>query len=298
MSGRRLAIALMTLAAMSWGLGIVMTKITLEQLGPVDVLGIEVAVGAAVLSAALFLRGNVGVPPAWRGFAVLGLLEPGLSYALGDFGLDKTGAADAALLVASESIFAAILARLVLSERLSRRVSVAVGVGFAGSAVLGFGAAGSGGASVVGDVLVLGSSAAAATYTVAARRIARTGEPDALAVTTIQLVAAAIVCAPLVAAVAATGHSSFGQADAAHLLAAVATGFLTTGIPFLLFNIAIRDVDVASGALVLNLVPVIAASLAVALLGEMLTALQLVAGAAVVTAAFGVERAPDPVAAA
>jgi len=232
---------------------------------------------------------------AWRGFALLGLLEPGLSYVLGDFGLDKTGAADAALLVSSETLFAAVLARLVLCERMSRRVVLAIAAGFAGSVVLGLGATGSNGASVVGDVLVLGSSAAAAAYTVAARRIARAGQPDALSVTAVQLVVAAILCAPLVVAAVAAGQSNLGQADAAHMLAAVATGLLTTAIPFVLFNLAIRDVEVAGGALVLNLVPVVAATLAVVLLGEALGALQLFAGGVIVLAAFGVETEPEPV---
>lgn len=296
MTRRRLAIGLMTLAALSWGSGIVMTKVTLEQLHPVDVLGIELGVGAAVVCGVLWLRGDVGAFSAWRGFALLGLLEPGLSYALGDFGLDKTGAADAALLVSSETLFAAVLARLVLGERMSRRVAFAIAAGFAGSVVLGLGATGSSDASVVGDVLILGSSAAAAAYTVAARRTAREGQPDALAVTAVQLVVAAIVCAPFVAAAAAAGQSNLGQADAAHLLAAVATGVLTTAIPFVLFNLAIRDVEVAGGALVLNLVPVIAATLAVVLLGEALGALQLFAGGVVVLAALGVEAEPETVA--
>jgi drug/metabolite transporter (DMT)-like permease len=295
MSRRRLAIALLTLAALSWGFGIVMTKITLEQLRPVDVLGVELVVGAAVVCGVRLVRGGVGATSAWRGFALLGLLEPGLSYALGDFGLDKTGAADAALLVSSETLFAAVLARLVLCERMGRRVVFAIAAGFAGSVVLGLGATGSNSASVVGDVLVLGSSAAAAAYTVAARRIARAGQPDALSVTAVQLVVAAIVCAPLVVAAVAAGQSNLGQADAAHMLAAVATGLLTTAIPFVLFNLAIRDVEVAGGALVLNLVPVIAATLAVVLLGEALGALQLFAGAVIVLAAFGVETEPEPV---
>ena len=295
MNRRRLAIGLLTLAALSWGLGIVMTKITLEQLRPVDVLGIELVVGAAVVCGVRLARGGGGIP-AWRSFALLGLLEPGLSYALGDFGLDKTGAADAALLVSSETLFAAVLARLVLCERMSRRVAFAIGAGFAGSVVIGLGATGSNGASVVGDILVLGSSAAAAAYTVAARRIARAGQPDALSVTAVQLVVATIACTPLVVVAMAAGQSNLGQADAAHMLAAVATGLLTTAIPFVLFNIAIRDVEVAGGVLVLNLVPVIAATLAVVLLGEALGAVQLLAGGVIVLAAFGVETEPDPVA--
>jgi drug/metabolite transporter (DMT)-like permease len=291
------AVALITLAALSWGLGIVLTKLTLEQLAPLDVLGVELLVGAAAVGLALVVRGDVGAFDGWPAFAALGLLEPGLSFALGDFGLDRTAAVDGSLLIASETLFAVMLARVVLGERVSSRVAFAVGVGVAGSVLVALGGVGgSGERSVLGDVLVLGGTAAAAAYTVAARRVARNGEPDALKVTAVQLAAALLVALPLVAVAAASGHSEIGNADGAHLAAALATGLLTTAIPFLLFNVAIRDVEVASGALILNLVPIIAAALAVVLLGEGLGLLQLAGGAAVVGAAFSAQ-APRKIAA-
>jgi drug/metabolite transporter (DMT)-like permease len=287
-------LVLMTVAAMSWGLGIVMTKLTLDQLAPLDVLGVELMIGAAVVWTAVFARGGIGDLRGWRGFAILGLLEPGLAFALGDFGLDQTGAADGALLLASETLFAVVLARAVLGERASPRVALAVAVGFAGSVVVGLGAAGGDHSTVAGDVLVLGGSAAAAAYSVLARRVARAGQPDPVTVTAVQLAVATVVSLPLVAIGAAGGHSQIADADAAHLLAAVATGLLTTAVPFLLFNIAIRDVEVAGGALILNLVPVIGAGLAVVLLGEALGLLQVAGGAAVIAAAFGAEAAAEP----
>lgn len=290
---RRTAVALMALAALSWGLGIVMTKITLEQLEPLDVLGVELFVGAVVIGSAVLMRGGPARTSGWPVFAALGLLEPGLSYALGDFGLDMTGAADGALLVASETLFAVVLARMFLRERVSRRVAVAVGVGFLGSVAIGVGAVGGGRATVRGDLLVLASTAAAAAYSVVARRVALGGEADALTVTAVQLAVAAMVGVPVLVVAATAGQSGVGSADAAHLLAAVATGLLTTALPFLLYNTAIRDVEVASGALVLNLVPVIATGLAVALLGDVLGPLQVIGGIAVVTAAFGTDAASE-----
>jgi drug/metabolite transporter (DMT)-like permease len=279
----------MTVAAFSWGLGIVMTKVTLEQLAPLDVLGVELLVGAVAVGGALLARGDVGAFDGWPAFAVLGLLEPGLSFALGDFGLDRTGAVDGALLIASETLFAVLMARVVLCERISLRVATAVAVGFAGAVLIALGGVDGGERSVLGDLLVLGGTAAAAAYTVAARRVARDGAPDALKVTAVQLAVALLVALPLVVVAAAGGHSELGHADGAHLAGAVATGLLTTALPFLLFNVAIRDVGVAGGALILNLVPVIAAVFAVVLLGEGLGLVQLAGGAAVVAAAFGAE---------
>lgn len=291
--GVRRPVGLIAVAALSWGLGVVMTKVALDQLAPLDVLGVELVVGAAAVWAALLIRGRTrtGAFAGWRAFALLGLLEPGLSFALGDFGLNETGAADGALLIASETLFVVVLARLILSERLTQRTAFAVAAGVLGSAAIALGAVGDGQTTLAGDLLVLGGTAAAAAYSVLARRVARDGEPDGLTVTAVQLLVAAIVCLPLVVTGAAMGHSHLADADSAHVLAGVATGLLTTGIPFVLYNVAIRDVPAAPAAVILNLVPIIAAVLATVLLDERLGALQVLGGVAVIAAALTVDVA-------
>jgi drug/metabolite transporter (DMT)-like permease len=283
---------LMSFAAASWALATVTTKVTLEELSPVDLLAVEVAVGAAAVWLAVLLRGGPArAARRWRS-ARLGLVEPALTFALFDYGIDRTGAAEAAVLVAAQSIFAVALAWLVLRERTTARVAAAVALGFAGVVVVG--ADGSGhGAGVLGDLLVLASSAAAALAAVGARRIGTAGDADAVMVTAWQLLAAAIACAPVLAVAALAGGSMLGSADPAHLLAAVATGLLGSAIPFLLYNTAIRDLDVSVAAVILNLIPVFGAALAVVLLGNGLSPLQLIGAAAIVLAALGIDRAPD-----
>lgn len=252
---RRSAAGLLAGAALSWGLAIVLTKITLEQLAPLDVLFVELVVGAWLMWLVLLKRGGPGALRRWRAFACLGLLEPGLSFVAGDFGLNLTGAADGALLLASESLFAIALAWVVLGERLRGLAATTVAVGFAGSVLIGV-APGGGNASLLGDGLVLIGSASAGAYAVAARRIAADDDADALTVTAVQLLAAAVVSVPLVLAGAAAGHSQLCHADAGHLLAAVATGVAGTALPFLLYNAAIRSVEVTAAALIQNLTPV------------------------------------------
>jgi hypothetical protein len=48
-------------------------------------------------------------------------------------------------------------------------------------------------------------------------------------------------------------------ADAAHVVAAVATGLLGGAVPSLAFKFAIRDLTVAHTGLILNLIPVVGA---------------------------------------
>jgi drug/metabolite transporter (DMT)-like permease len=283
-------ITLVALAAASWALATVTTKVTLQELSPVDLLAIEVAVGAAAVWLAVLLRG--GPAPAaqrWR-YARLGLLEPALTFALFDVGIDRTGAADAAVLVAAQSVFAVALSWLLLRERATARVGVAVALGFVGVVVVGSDGSGHG-ATVLGDVLVLASSAAAALTAVGARRIGTDGGADAVTVTAWQLLAAAIAGAPALGVAALAGGSMLGTADPAHLLAAIATGLLGSAVPFLLYNTAIRELNVSVAAIILNLIPVFGAGLAVVLLGSRLSPIQVVGAAAIVVATFGVTDA-------
>jgi len=279
---RAAPLTLMVVAATSWAAATVLTKVALGELTPLDVLGIELLSSAVAMVCLSAARGRPFLPQGWPVFALLGLLEPGLSFGLFDVGLSRTGAADGALLIASESVFGVVLARALLGERLSAATRGVVAVGFAGAALVGLEQTGHG-ASLEGDLLVLAASALAACHGVGVRRTS--AGADNLAATSTQLVAAALVAAPIVLVADTRGTTGVTSADAAHLIAAVATGLLGGAIPFLAFNLAIRDLTVAHAGLMLNLIPVLAAGGAVAALGERLRWPELVGGLLVVGAA-------------
>jgi drug/metabolite transporter (DMT)-like permease len=269
------------MAATSWAVATVLTKVALHELAPLDVLGIELAASALAMGCLLLARGRPVLPRSWPVFALIGVLEPGLSFGLFDFGLAHTGAADGALLIASQSLFGVLLARVLLGERISQVTRAAVAVGFVGSALVGLAEAGHG-ATLEGDLLVLAASAAAAASGVGLRRMS--AQADNLAATTTQLVSAAVVAAPVILVADIGGGSQAGDADWVHILAAVATGLLGGAVPFLAFNLAIRDLTVAHAGLILNLIPVLAATIAVAALGERLHWSEILGGALVVAA--------------
>ena len=83
-----------------------------------------------------------------------------------------------------------------------------------------------------------------------------------------QLLAALVAIAPLSGAAAILGDSHVATADAPHLVDAVATGLLESAIPFLLSNVAIRELQISTGVLILNLGPVMGVGLAVLSLGD------------------------------
>jgi len=279
---RAVPLTLTVMAAASWAAATVLSKVALRELAPLDLLGIELFSSAIAMGCLLAARGRPFLPQRWRLFAALGVLEPGLSFGLFDFGLSRTGAADGAILIASQSIFGVVLAGVVLGERASAATRAAVAVGFAGSALVGLAETGHG-ASLVGDLLVLAASAAAAASGVGIRGF--NAQEDNLAATTTQLVAAALFVAPLILVAHTAGNTRLADADRAHIVAALATGLLGGAVPFLAFNRAIRDLTVARAGLILNLIPVLAAAGAVVALGERLSWPEILGGVLVVGAA-------------
>lgn len=276
---RAVPLALTVAAATSWAAATVLTKVALRELMPLDLLGVELITSAIAMGLLLAARGRPFLPRSWPVFVAVGILEPGLSFGLFDFGLSRTGAADGALLIASQSIFGVLLARLLLGERVSGLTQAAIAVGFAGSALVGLAETGHG-ASLVGDGLVLAASLAAAVSGIGVRRMS--AGADNLAATTTQLVAAALVAAPVILIAGSGEKTGLTSADPAHVTAAVATGLLGGAIPFLAFNLAIRHLTVAHAGLILNLIPVLAAVGAVVALGERLRWPEILGGALVV----------------
>jgi drug/metabolite transporter (DMT)-like permease len=275
-------LALTLAAATSWAAATVLTKVALRGLDPLDVFAIELFTSALAMLCLLALRGRPMLPANWPLFAALGVLEPGLSFGLFDIGLARTGAADGAILIASQSLFGVALARLFLGERVSRTMRAAVLVGFGGSALVGLAETGHG-ANLVGDLLILVASAAAATNGVGVRRFS--GDADNLAATATQLVAAGLFAVPAIAIADIAGRGNLAHANMNYVVAAVATGLLGGAVPFLAFNRAIRDLTVAHAGVVLNLIPVLAAAAAVLVLGEPLHWPEIAGGVLVIASA-------------
>jgi drug/metabolite transporter (DMT)-like permease len=214
------------------------------------------------------------------GYLVLGLLEPGLAYALFNFGLARTSAADAAVLVSLESVVIALLAAAFLGERLTPPLMVGAVLGVGGAVLLAAHETHRG-ASLGGNSLVVAGVAAAAGYSVVARRLAPGA--DAAVVTAYQLLAAlAVAGAVWVTTSAGRGSTLFSHASSLQWTAAVATGLLGSAIPFVLYTYAVARLPAARTGLPLNLIPVFGVLFAVALLNERLTTTQLLGGLVVV----------------
>ena len=285
---RHVSVVLLVLAALSWGAATVLSKVALNQLAPLDLFGIEVLVGFLPLLAFPSVRMALRHPNPK--LLLLGVLEPGLSYALFDFGTRLTSASHAALLIATEGPFTLVLAVALLRERPRAWVIAAFITAGSGSALIS--GSGGGGSSVAGDILVVASAAAAAGFAVLARHVAADGR-DVLVVTAVQMLGATLVALPVGAVGVLAGTSHVASADASHLTAAGAVGLLSGMVPFLLFHTAVAHVTATRAALVLTLIPVFGAAGAIAFLHDPFTIAAAVGGALAIGAAtFAAVREP------
>ena len=276
---------LLVVAAAPWGLAAALSKLALQQLTPLDLFGIEVTVGMvplAVLATSRGARFTELSPP----LLALGLLEPGLSYVLFDFGVRHTSAIHSALLLATETPLTVLFAVLFLRESTDALTIAAVASAVAGSLLVSADGAGHG-AGTAGDVVVLASAATAAGYAVLARHLVPAHDP--FIVTAVQMLGASFLAVPAAVGAVATGHSHLNTADPWHLAVACLVGVLAGVVPFLLFNLAISHVSATHAGLILVLVPVFGAGASVALVADPITwratlgGLLAVAGAAMVT---------------
>ena len=163
---------LLVLAAVSWGASTSTTVVALREFDALQLLLVEVAVSAIVLHAAAYTRRGrrPSRTAAVRRGRWLGLLEPGLAYLLVNLGLERTSAASGSLIEGLEAVAVAVLAVVVLGERLDRRVVVALALGAVGGGVLAVGE-GTAGRASLGDAMVVGGVLAAALYSAMARRL-------------------------------------------------------------------------------------------------------------------------------
>ena len=116
----RYAFAL-TGAAASWGLATVIAKSALAEIPPVVLLPVQLAASVVLITPVLLARRRQEPGTKKLGRLIgLGILNPGISYALGLVGLVYITASEAVLLWATEPIMIMALAAAMLREQSPR----------------------------------------------------------------------------------------------------------------------------------------------------------------------------------
>ena len=276
------------LAAACWGSGTALSKQAVGVIPPLLLLPLQLAVSLAFLVVVARWRGErIGVLTSPRLLGALGLLNPGLAYALALVGLTQVSASVAVVVWATEPALVALLAAIVLGERLRWPVVALSVVALAGVAFLA-GVPGSG-STVPGVSLTLAAVLCCAAYTVAARRWLPLAA-ETLGVVISQQAAALGLSVALVA-VAGVGLSlgpvPSGGLDPTWAGSVVASGLVYYGLAYWFYLDALRRVPAALAATSFYLIPVFGLAAAFAL-GERLEPRAWLGAAVVLVAVAGV----------
>jgi drug/metabolite transporter (DMT)-like permease len=289
------AAILMILSAACWGTGSVLSKDTLDYFPPLILLVVQlIASCTALWTVVLLSQRNPKSPVQWtwqnvqRGW--IGILEPGLAYVFGLFGLAQTSLTSSSIISATEPILTIVLAWLFLREAVNRRLLQLIVVALAGTLIVSLAGADNNGQTLWGDALVFGSIICAAFYAVSSRQSIAYMPP--LPMTAVQhtfglLCALALLPIGLLAGeaskIATIPLSGWGWA--------IATGVVQYALAFLLYLRALKHLTAAKASLYLMLVPLFGSGGGVLLLGEQISLLQ-VAGAALIL--FALTRLHNP----
>lgn len=269
---------LLTLSLL-WGGSFVFVELALRGLPPLTIVIGRVGVAALILGLLLSGKrffgeksGTSMLPRrAWGAALVMGFLNNAVPFTLFALAQGRIDGALAAIVNATTPLWTVAVAHLFTAdERITSAKAAGLGFGFAGVAVMA-GRAGGGEA-----LAILGCLAAALSYGLAAvwgRRFRRMGVPP-LATAFGQTAGATLLLAPLWLAL--DRPWAMPAPGAGPLLAVVAMAALSTALAYLIYFRLLASAGATRLSLVTFLIPVSAALLGVAVLGEVLLPRHLV----------------------
>lgn len=287
----RCDLARLILAATCWGLGTVISKAALAEVPPLTLLPIQLTASLAVLGV---LMRHQQVPFRSDGpplLGRLGLLNPGIAYALSLLGLVTITASLSVLLWAFEPLMILVLAAWFLRERITAAFVVLSLIVVAGMVVILYDPS-IGNAEWTGVVLTLAGIACCAAYSVITRRWI----PDAKETSQVILaqqahaLALALVLVVIVAlaggAIVPTALTRFGLASA------VGSGVLYYAAAYWFYLGALRHVPASLAAVSFYLIPIVGVAAGGLLLGERLDPRQWAGAVIVLAAVLAIIRQP------
>jgi len=249
-----------------WAVNFSVAKLGLNALSPLAFNALRFPLAALVVLTALRFRGPLPLPlPRDRlRLVMLGLLGNVLYQQFFIFGLDRTRAGTASLLLAGTPMLTALLSAAVGHERVGWRSWMGAGATIGGMALIVGSVAGAGGSTLSGDLLMILASVAWAGYTVGSRPLVEHYGAISVTAWTLCIGAAGVVL---------VGIPDLARADLAALtvgtwLSVVYAGALSIGVAYLIWYHGVRQIGNTRTAVYSNLVPVVALAVAWAWLGE------------------------------
>lgn len=278
----------LTAAAASWGVATVISKRAVDEIPPLTLLPVQLTVSVGVLAMLVRVQGlRVSWSPEMRRLGAIGILNPGVSYALGLLGLAHITASLSVLLWAMEPLMILALAWWFLGDRITTPLAVASVLALTGVVLVIFESGSRG--RLAGIALTLAGVAACAVYTVISRKLMDTD--STLVIVTVQQSCALVFSVALLATTTLIGRSTpLPDVSAGGWISAVVSGLLYYAVAFWFYLTGLRRVSAATAGVFINLIPVFGIAAGHLLLAERLTGRQWLGGMLIVVAVGGIVR--------
>ncbi|MFK3648965.1 DMT family transporter [Lysobacter enzymogenes] len=265
-----------------WGVSFLFMRLAAPAFGPVPLVELRLALGAAVL-APLLWRARAQFPlRLWPKLALVGAVNSAVPFVLFAWGAERAPAGIGAITSALTVLFAALVGFVFFGEKIGGRRALALLGGFAGVSVL---AAGKTAGAGIGWAVAAGC-AAAFLYGVGLHLVRRHlgGLPPA-AVAGATLLSATLLMLPLAIAQWPQQAIPTRAWGAASML-----GLLCTGLAYALFYRLVARIGAARTSLVTYLIPLFGVAWAWLLLDEPVTASMAAAGALILAGVWLARR--------
>jgi len=262
----RAAVALFS-AMLIWGFSFLAIKDVVAVVPVSSLLFLRFALAAVLLGAVAGARGLLRLPK--RDLAVLAgltLLSPVGYFLFETYGVAYTQPSHVSILIATIPIAVYLIALVRGQERWGSRKAIGIAVAYGGILLIVGSSQQEAGASLLGDLLVLGAVLCAAFRTSLVKDVLRRVLPIQL--TFYQFLFSLVVFAPLAAA---DGTGWIANLTAIHGLEILFLGVFCSAIAFLAMHYALAHLSVTQVAVSANIVPIITLLAEIAILGVALS---------------------------
>ena len=268
-SSSRTNVLALTLAAACWGIGTVVSKRAIDEIPPLTLLPIQLAVSLAVLAVLMRWRGlPFRDPSASPILGRLGILNPGLAYAFSLLGLVSITASQSVMIWAIEPLIILFLAGWFLRERIGASLLVLSLVALGGLVLVIGRPDGTG--SLTGVLLTIAGVVCCASYTVVTRRWLVTAYSTTQVIVSQQAHAIAFALVLVIAVWLLGGSPWPDHVTAAGWASAIVSGILYYAVAYWFYLSGLRHVPASLAAVSFYLIPIFGVAGASVLLGERL----------------------------
>jgi len=262
------------------------TRVVLADVGPATLGLARLVIGAAILVPWALAQRQPGIrlsrADRWSVFW-MGLLGFAGAFVLGNWGIARSTASNAALLITVEPISIILFSPLVLGERLALREGIGAALAMGGAVLVVLN--GIPGVTLGlaphwrGDLLLILSGLAYASYSLLGREVL--GRHRVMPVTAWSILWGTAAMLPLAVLEWAGGHRPAWTPAA--VAGTLYLGIVITALAYTAWNYALERVEAPRAAIFLNAQPLVGALLGIWLLHEPLTPYTVAGGALILT---------------